>query len=78
MIRKVIDESHPAVQKLLDADYGLEESIEAVEMFQDDVVKAMDYLDTKDDAEEEDESQTSGHEPLAEKHTSIPGPVVAR
>ena len=65
VIRQAIDQSHPVVQKLVDADYGLEESIEAVERFGK-LGPAMDYLDRKDDSDEGGVFQASSQQPLAE------------
>lgn len=72
VVRQAIDQSHPVVQKLLEADYGLEESIEAFERFGE-LGAAMDYLDSKDDSDEGGIFQTSGQEPLAwEERTKSP------
>ena len=44
--RQIIDESHPAVQQLVDEyEYDLEASIEAVLLCEGDVTKAMNYLE---------------------------------
>jgi hypothetical protein len=53
--RQVINESHPAVQQLVDEfEYDLEASIEAVRLCGGNVNKAMDYLARKDTDEGED------------------------
>ena len=78
VIRQAIDQSHPVVQKLVDADYGLEESVEAVERFGK-LGPAMDYLDRKYDSDEGRVFQASSQQPLAEDEhigSSISGSVV--
>ena len=62
------------VQKLLNADFGLEESIEAVEKFEE-LEAAMDYLENKEDPDENGLDQESVQEAPAEKHTGIPGMI---
>ena len=53
--RQIINESHPAVQQLVDEyEYDLEASIEAVRLCRGDVNKAMDYLARKDTEDGED------------------------
>ena len=78
VIRQAIDQSHPVVLKLLDADYGLEESMEAVERFGK-LGPAMDYLDRKDDSDEGGLFQASGHQPISKEERiggSLPGSVM--
>ena len=78
VIRQAIDRSHPVVQTLLDSEYGLEESIEAVERFGK-LGPAMDYLDRKDDSDEGGVFQASSQQPLAENEhigSSISGSVM--
>lgn len=46
--RQIVSESHPVVQQLVDDfDYGLEDAIEAVQLFRN-LESAMDYLAMKD------------------------------
>ena len=45
--RQIINESHPIVQKLLENDYDVEDSIDAVRTCGGSLQKAMDYLDSK-------------------------------
>ena len=75
--RLAIDQSHPVVQELIDADYSLEESIDAVERFGK-LGPAMDYLDRKDDSNEGGVFQASDQQPFAaEEHSSsLPGAVI--
>ena len=50
--KQVINESHSIVQQLLEAEYEVDESIEAVQLFGS-LDKAMDYLARKDGGDEE-------------------------
>ena len=53
--RQIINESHPAVQELVEeCDYDLEAAIEAVRLCRGDVNKAMDYLARKDTEDGQD------------------------
>ena len=53
--RQIINESHPAVQQLVEEfEYDLEASIEAVRLCKGDVNRAMDYLARKDTENGED------------------------
>ena len=53
--RQIINESHPAVQELVDEyEYDLEAAIEAVRLCRGDLNKAMDYLERKNTENGED------------------------
>jgi hypothetical protein len=53
--RKIINESHPAVQELVEEyDFDLEAAIEAVRLCRGDVNKAMDYLTRRDTEDGQD------------------------
>lgn len=56
--RRVINESHPVVQQLVDEfEYDMEASIEAVQLFET-LEKAMDYLARKDIGNGDEETVT--------------------
>ena len=52
--RQIINESHPAVQELIEDEYDLEAAIEAVRLCGGSLQKAMDYLARKDTEDGED------------------------
>lgn len=45
--KPVVNESHPVVQQLIEEEYDLDQSIEAVQLFET-LDEAIDYLATKD------------------------------